>query len=230
MEKPKAESLRGRDVVLALVVLGSAWGFLEVVLGGAMKSASIPYKGDLLTGLGIGIMAIAIAWFRRPLLVVGVAAIAVALKQLAVPILHLPFMCKANSCLAVMLAGGALAGTAAAVGGRLHKGLGARIATGFSACLLGSVGFYFIGMRAAPCKYLLSFNRPGGFVAFLGAEGLIWAVLGGVFLPVGYRVGLALGPSLYGLRTDRPAIYYAASAAIIACTWIVSGFAIAAGL
>jgi hypothetical protein len=230
MEKPQTESLRRRDVVLALVVLGSAWGFLEVVLGGAMKSASIPYKGDLLTGLGIGIMAIAIAWFRKPLLVVGIAAVAVALKQLAVPILHLPFMCKANSCLAVMLAGGALAGTAAAVGGRLHKGHLQRVATGFTACLIGSVGFYFIGMRAVPCKYLLSFNRQGGFVAFLGAEGLIWAGLGAVFLPVGYRVGLALRPNIYGLRASRPALYYAASAVVIACAWIASGFAIAAGL
>ena len=230
MQVPSNKSHGRRDIALAIVVLGSIWGLLEVVLGGAMKSASIPYKGDLLTGLGIGAMAVAIAWFRRPLLVVGVAAVAVALKQLAVPILHLPFMCKANSCLAVILAGGALAAAGAVMGGRLYKSRIPRIGAGFSAGLLGSVGFYFIGMRAAPCNYLLSFNRPGGFVAFLGAEGLIWAVLGGVFLPLGYSLGLALEPRVVLLRAARPAAYYAALATIIACAWIASGFAIAAGL
>ncbi len=229
MEKPRIESAAKRDVLITILVLGSVWGFLEVVLGGAMKSASIPYKGDLLTGLGIGLMAVCIAIFRRPLFVLGIAVIAVALKQLAVPILHLPFMCKANSCLAVMLAGGALAGIATAAGPRLDKGALPRVATGFSAGLLGSAGFYFIGMHMAPCRYLLSFNRPGGLVSFMGAEGLIWAALGGVFFPVGYRIGLGVKESVYGLRMRRPVLYYTTSAAIIGCAWIVSAFAIAAG-
>ena len=40
-----------RDVLIGLLVIGSVWGFLEVVLGGAMKAGEIPYKGDVLTGL-----------------------------------------------------------------------------------------------------------------------------------------------------------------------------------
>jgi hypothetical protein len=213
-----------------MLVLGSVWGLVEVVLGGAMKSASIPYKGDLLTGLGIGTMAIAVALTRRALPLVGIAVVAVALKQLAVPILHLQFMCKANSCLAVGLAGGSLAGTVAIAGRRLERAIPPRILAGCSAGLLASVAFYFIGMRAAPCKYLLSFNRPGGFVAFMGAEGLIWAALGGVFFPAGYRLGLGVKTNIYALRTGRPVLYYTASAAIVAIAWVVSGFAIAAGL
>ena len=230
MEKPKTKSLARRDVLVAIIVLGSVWGFLEVVLGGAMKSASIPYKGDLLTGLGIGVMAVCIALTRRPLLVLGIAVTAVALKQLAVPILHLPFLCKANSCLAVMLAGGTLAGTASIAGRTLEKGIVPRVVTGLSAGLLGATGFYFIGMHVAPCQYLLSFNRPGGLVSFMGAEGMIWGVLAGIFFPAGYRLGLTLQNNLYGLRTARPLAYYLVSAAIIACAWIVSGFAIASGL
>jgi hypothetical protein len=212
-----------------MIVLGSVWGLVEVVLGGAMKSASIPYKGDLLTGLGIGIMAVAVAVFRRPLPLLGIAVLAVALKQLAVPILHLPFMCKANSCLAVALAGTALAGTSALAGRRLDRGVLPRAATGASAGLLGAVGFYFIGMQVAPCKYLLSFNRPGGFVAFLGAEGLIWGALGGLCFPAGYRLGLSLKTGVLDLRARRPVIYYAASAVVVALAWIAGGFAIAAG-
>lgn len=219
-----------RDAVIIILVLGSVWGFLEVVVGGAMKSASIPYKGDLLTGLGIGLMAILLAFRRSPAALLGVALLAVAVKQLAVPILHLPFACKANSCLAVGLAGGALAGTSAIAGARLGRRLATRVAVGLSAGLLGSMGFYAIGMRLVPCNYLLSFNRAGGFVDFMLAESLIWAALGGVFFPVGYSVGIRLKASLYGLRSRRPRIYYGAVGAIIASAWIASGIAIAAGL
>ena len=185
------QSRRG-DILIALVILGSIWGLLEVVGGGAMKAGNIPYKGDVLTGLGIGTMAIALAMFRRPLGLLLIAAVAIGVKQTAVPILHLTTFCKANSCLAVMLGAGALSGTAALVGPRLRRGISARVATGFSAGLLASISFYFIGMRVAPCRYLMSFNRSGGFVAFMLAEGLIWAALGGVFFPVGYRVASAV--------------------------------------
>ncbi|HVP56723.1 MAG TPA: hypothetical protein VMU02_01390 [bacterium] len=227
MESP---GTRWRDVLVIMLVLGSVWGLVEIGLGGAMKSASIPYKGDLLTGLGIGTMAVAVALTRRALPLIGIAVVAVALKQLAVPILHLAFMCKANSCLAVALAGGSLAGTTAVAGRRLERKLLPRILTGFSAGLISSVAFYWVGMRLAPCKYLLSFNRPGGFVAFLGAEGLIWAALSGIFFPAGYRLGLGMKSNVYALRTRRPVLYYAASAAIITVAWVAGGLAIAAGL
>jgi hypothetical protein len=219
-----------RDVAITIVVLGSLWGFLEVVLGGAMKSASIPYKGDILTGLGIGLMAVMLALVRRPAGLVGVAAVAVAAKQLAVPILGLSFMCKANSCLAVGLAGGALAGASAVAGARLHRSVVARVATGVAAGLAAGTAFYAIGMRVAPCQYLLSFNRQGGYVDFMAAEGLIWAALGGVFLPLGYRVGLGLNQGLVSLRARRPMLYYSVSLAIVAVAWVASGLAIAAGL
>ena len=123
MSSPRNALASGRNIALIILVLGSAWGFLEVVLGGAMKAASIPYKGDLLTGLGIGLMAVAAALVARPLAGMGIAGVAVAVKQLAVPLLGLSFFCKANSCLAVMLAGGALAAATAVAGRRLAKGI-----------------------------------------------------------------------------------------------------------
>jgi hypothetical protein len=218
------------EMLTALIILGSAWGFLEVVGGGAMKAGNIPYKGDLLTGLGIGTMAMALAMFRKPSLLIAVAIIAVAVKQLAVPILHLPMFCKANSCLAVMLGGGTLAGCAAVAGRRLKRGVAPRIATGFSAGLLSSISFYFIGMRVAPCRYLMSFNRPGGFVAFMLAEGLIWAALGGAFFPVGYLVGDRLRAGAFDLRQRRPVLYYTTFGVLVACCWIASAVAIANGL
>jgi hypothetical protein len=219
-----------REVLLGILLLGSIWGFLEVVLGGGMQAVGIPYKGDVLTGLGIGTMAIAFALYRRASLLIAVALVAVALKQLAVPILHLQFICKANSCLAVTLGGCALAGSVAIAGRRLERGILPRAAAGFSAGLLAGAGFYFIGMHVAPCRYLLSFNRPGGFAAFMLAEGLIWAALGAVFFPVGYRVGQRLESRLPDLRARRPAFYYLSSTVAIACCWVIGAIAIARGL
>jgi len=218
-----------RDILIGLLVLGSIWGFLEVVVGGGMKAASIPYKGDILTGLGIGIMAVAVAMFRKPLMLIGIAAVAIAIRQTTIPILGLTTFCKANSCLAVMLGGTALAGCAAIAGRRLGRGILPRATTGFSAGLLASSSFYFIGMRAAPCPYLLSFNRAGGFISFMIAEGLIWAALGGVFFPAGYRLGERVTDSLADFRLRRPVFYYTASALVIACCWVVSGLAITGG-
>ena len=219
-----------REILLGILLLGSIWGFLEVVLGGGMRVAGIPYKGDVLTGLGIGCMAVAFAVYRRAALLIAVAVVAVAMKQLAVPILQLPLICKANSCLAVTLGGSALAGSVAVAGRRLNRGSLPRAATGFSAGLLAATGFYFIGMHVAPCRYLLSFNRPGGFAAFMLAEGLIWAAMGALFFPVGYRVGERLESRLVDLRIRRPAFYYLSSAGAIACCWIASAIAIARGL
>jgi hypothetical protein len=218
-----------RDILIALVVLGSIWGFFEVVVGGGMKAADIPYRGDLLTGLGIGTMAVAVAVFRKPLMLIGIAAIAVAVRQTAIPILHLSTFCKANSCIAVMLGGTALAGSVAIARQKLQRGILPRALTGISAGLLASTGFYFIGMRAAPCRYLLSFNRPGGFVAFMIAEGLIWAALGGVFFPVGYHVGERVRDGIADFRLRRPIVYYTASALLVACCWVASTLAIAGG-
>jgi hypothetical protein len=213
-----------------MVILGSVWGFLEVVGGGAMKAGGIPYKGDIMTGLGMCAMAVGVAMFRKPLLIIGIAAVAVALRQLAVPILHLTGFCKANSCLAMMLGGTALGGIVALAGRRFRRGVLPRAAAGFSAGLLTGAGFYWIGMRVAPCRYLLSFNRPGGFAAFMRAEGIIWAALAGVLVPVGYLIGERLEDRVVDLPARQPAFYYSVSATIVACCWVASAIAIAGGL
>lgn len=233
METDKGKGNRGtafRDLLIALLVIGSVWGFLEVVLGGAMKAGNIPYKGDVLTGLGMMLMGIAVAMYRKPIMLLAIAAVAVGVRQLSMPILHLSTFCKANSCVAVLLGGAALAGASALMGRRLKRGLGSRLATGFAAGLAAATSFFFIGMRVAPCRYLLSFNRPGGFVAFLQAEGLIWAALCALLFPVGYRVGESLRGRVFDFRVTRPAFYYMASVTLIICCWGVSAIAIARGL
>jgi hypothetical protein len=229
-DKDQVGGLRKRELLVGVLILGSVWGFIEVVGGGAMKAGGVPYKGDLMTGLGMCAMAIGVAMFRRPLFLIGIAVVAVALRQLAVPILHLSTFCKANSCIAMLLGGGGLAGMTALAGRRFRRGVLPRAATGFLAGLLTGASFYWIGMRVAPCRYLMSFNRPGGFVAFMLAEGLIWAALSGVFVPVGYLLGERLRDRVFDLPVRQPAFYYGVSAVVVACCWAASAIAIAGGM
>lgn len=216
--------------LVTVLVLGSLWGFAEVVLGGAMKLAGVPYRSGILTGLGVGLMALGLAVLSRPALLPGMALVAACCKQLVVPILQVSFMCKANSCLAVLLDGVALFGVVALVGRWLDKSLPVRVMSGASAALLAAVGFYFLGMRLAPCNYLLSFNRPGGLAAFLGAEGLVWMIFSAVFFPLGYAAGKRASDVISAWRVSRPSLYYIIAIAIIAFSWLASALAIAAGI
>jgi len=220
---------RRRDILVGLIVLGSIWGALEILLGAGMRSAGIPHKGDVLTALGIGILAFAFAAYRKPLVLIGIAAIAASMRQLAVPILHLSFFCKANSCLAVLLGGTAVAGFARLAASPLKRGYLARVGTGFASGFSAALGFYFIGMHVAPCPYLLSFNRPGGLVAFIGAEAIIWAALSAITFPIGYRIGEKVHQSMRELSLRRPVSYYASLLTIAGLCWIAGALAIARG-
>lgn len=217
------------DMWWFVVVLGSLWGLSEVVLNGVIRAAGLPYRAAILTGIGMGLMAIAVAVFRKPLPLLGMAVVTMAVKQLVVPILHVGLSCKANSCLAVSLEALALAGAVAVVGRRLDRNAVVRMVSAASAALVAAGAFHYLGIRFAPCNYLLSFNRPGGLLAFYAAEGVPWAVASALLFPMGYRLGEWLSANAPALRTRQPLAYYATNAALVLGSWVASAAAIAAG-
>jgi hypothetical protein len=217
------------DILIAVVVLGSLWGFTEVVLDSAIRTAGLPFRAGILTGIGIGLLAIAVGAFRRPAMLVLIPPIAILCKQLVVPIVNVSVMCKANSCLAVMLEGLTVTSVVYLIGRRLDRDRVIQAASGASGALLAAGAFYFAGMRLAPCQYLLSFSSPVGFVRFMLVEGLVWAAFSAVLFPVGYRVGARLRDTTLA-QGRKPWLYYAASATIVVGSWAASAVAIAAGL
>lgn len=216
------------DVLLAVVVLGSLWGLAEVVLNGAIRVTGLPFRAGILTGVGVGLLAIAAGAFRRSVILVFIPLIAILCKQLVVPILGVSVLCKANSCLAVVLEGLAVTGVVYLAGRKLDRNRLAQIGSGASATLLAAGVFYFIGTQLAPCKYLLSFNRPDGFAAFLVAEGLVWAAFSALLFPVGYWIGVRFRDTVLVLER-KPLLYYATSAALVVGSWTASTLAISAG-
>jgi len=229
MSNGRADTVQRSDIWIAILVLGSLWGFTEVVLSGAINAAGLPYRAAILTGIGMGLMAVAVGAYRKPWMLAGIAFVAVLCKQLVVPILQVSVMCKANSCVAVMIEGLVLAGAVGLAGRKVQQGNLARVTTGAGAALLSAVVFHSVGMRVAPCNYLLTFDRVGGLAAFMTAEGVPWAVASGLLFPVGYWIGERLGATDLAVGSAKRRTYYAASTAVIAVCWLASAFAIAAG-
>ncbi|MBU1747764.1 MAG: hypothetical protein KKA73_08740, partial [Chloroflexi bacterium] len=163
----KTNRTRPTDILIAVLVLGSLWGLAEVVLSSALRTAGLPFRAGILTGIGVGLLAIAVGAFRRPAMLVLIPLIAILCKQLVVPILSVSVMCKANSCLAVMLEGLAVTGVVYLAGRRLDRSRLLQIASGATGALLAAGVFYFAGMQVAPCQYLLSFGGVTGFARFM---------------------------------------------------------------
>ena len=228
-EAPVARRTRWIDVLIAIAVLGSVWGFAEVVLGGAIKAAGFPQRAAVMTGLGMGIMAVALGAFKRPLMLLGIAALAILCKELVVPILHVSILCKANSCLAVAIDGVALAGVAGIAGRKLTRSYAIQVVAAASAALLARSAFYFGGMKLAPCAHLLSFDKAGGYASFMGYNALGWVVSSALFFPLGYWLGMRLREPVLAMGLRKPGLYYTTSAASVALCWAASALAISAG-
>lgn len=196
----KLSKLPSPELILTTVALGATWGFSEVVLGNFLRTTSFQYSSALLTGIGMAVMAIAIA-SRKPLYtLLGIAFIAVIIKQLGVPLLGASVMCKANSCVAVGLEAGGLATFAIVLNQKLDRSIVSRVAAPAAGAILAALAFWTIGRHVAPCNYLLSFSNPG---SFLLKEGLPWAVFSGVLFPVGWQIGKWLRNS--GISVRSPA-------------------------
>lgn len=231
MSKSNVTALAGRPqlgwLLMSILVFGSIWGMSEVALGGILGAVGFPYRAALLTGVGMGILALAYAVSKSLPALLGIGMVAVLVNLLGVPIMHLTVMCKANSCIAVFAEATGLALMAALLMKKDGGGVYRRMAGGASAAILASVGFYVIGTHVAPCKYLSSFANTG---AFLVREGLVWAAFAAVFVPLGYVIGEKLAARSPIAKMERSLVYYAAGAGIIVSSLATSALAILAGL
>lgn len=74
--------------VLPILVFGSAWGLIEMSLGGYLHLIHFPDKGALLGGIGFALMAWFTAMTRRPRLVPWLGLIAASFKLPDAVLLH----------------------------------------------------------------------------------------------------------------------------------------------
>jgi hypothetical protein len=209
------------DMLMLVLMFGSIWGLGEALLGNIIRSAGLPVRAAVLTGLGMGLMGAVFGVARKPLLLPVTALVTAATMQLAVPVLHCSFLCKANSGLAVVLHGVSLAGVIVFMGGGRKSALVLGIA-GFSAAVLSSAAFHYGGLKLAPCDYLLSFAGEGGLARFIAKEGALWGLCSALMLPMGAAAGTRLAKAFTSWKSRRPGLVYGASAvSVVICLALI---------
>ncbi len=217
------------STVIPVLLAGVVWGCAELVGGGAIRSAGIPFRAAILTGTGFFIMGFHasstgnLRWFF------AVALAAAVTLHMGVPLYGASLACRANSSLALALHGGALTAVWGFANRRGPAGYSGLALIGFTAAVLSSAVFLPLGLRLVPCAYLLSFSGPEGFYTFLMKEGLAWATVSGVALPLGYRAGMLIREQVRGNGTAR-GFYYAGSFLTAAISLIAAAVLINPGV
>ena len=78
------------NILLAILVFGSIWGLLEATLGGFLNLIIFPNKGAIMSGIGMAIMGMALAIYRKPAMLPGIGIVAASFKWFNAWLLFVP--------------------------------------------------------------------------------------------------------------------------------------------
>ena len=215
-------------LIIGIIVFGSIWGFLEATLGGFLHMILFPNKGAIMGGIGIAIMASALAIYRKPSMLPGIGMVAASFKLLDVWLFSLPIASIhiINPAMAIIFESLAFGLVAVFVMDKMAKNALTGVGVGVLAGLVSAAAwvYFAIYVMNAP-QYARVVFTAGGFIA---NQGIIQAVFFGIFLPLGYVAGEKLTAKASAF-VNRP-LYYAASAAVICLCWGISIIATIVGL
>jgi len=216
-------------LIIGILVFGSIWGVLEATLGGFLHMIIFPNKGAIMGGIGVAIMASALAIYRKPSMLLGIGIVAAAFKLLDVWIFALPIASIhiVNPAMAIIFESLAFSLVAAFVMNRMAKNAFVSVGVGALVGLVSAIVwvYFAIYVMNAPLYARVVFTA-GEFIA---NQGVAQAAFFGVFLPLGYLVGEKLAARTFPVLTRRP-LYYATSVAIICLCWGISAIAKMTGL
>ncbi|MFC1932197.1 hypothetical protein ACFLXU_01005 [Chloroflexota bacterium] len=218
------------DALVMVVILGSIWGFLEATLGGFLHLAHFPYKGAIMGGIGMSIMATFIATHRRPSLVIGVAFVAALFKTLSALIYGQSIFAQfvVNPATAIILEGLAFGLVAYFLFNGFERSIKVRAGAGL---LVGYISIISWGIVASTIGLgnwaVMDFQ---GKVSYALVNGTALAIVGVLLLPLGYMIGTKLWPGLSELRNMRPKFFYTSTVVVSIFCWASAGFAFAMGL
>lgn len=228
--KSFSESGNILSALIGVVVLGSIWGLLEATLGGFLHLIHFPYKGAIMGGIGMSIMATFVATHRRPSLVIGIGLITTFFKPLSALIYGRPVFAPfvVNPATAILLEALALGLVVSLLFKGFQSSVKMRIAAGVSAGYLSIVLYSLLASVLGMGNWPIMGLTEKFISIFLNGTGI--AVIGTGLLLLGYMVGTQLRPKLVQLRSMKPKIFYASAAAATVSCWIIAVFAFASGL
>lgn len=224
------ESGKIRDILIAVLVFGSIWGFLEATLGGFLHLIHFANKGAIMGGVGMSIMAAFVVTRRHPGLLIGVGSIAALFKLLSALVYGQPILAPfvINPAVAIILESLAFSVVVILLQNRFERNVLMRVTAGITAGYM-SITLYAIFASVAGRGYwpLLSFTEKVREV-FIDGTGI--AIAGTILLLGGYTLAVHLRPKLLDLRSVKPNTFYASSGATAICCWVFALVAFAAGL
>lgn len=216
-------------LIIGVLVFGSLWGFLEATMGGFLHMIIFPNKGAIMSGIGVAIMASALAVYRKPSMLLGIGIVAASFKLLDVWLFNLPITSIhiMNPAMAIIFESLAFSLVAIFLMNRIAKNAVVGVSAGVLTGLVSAIAWVYFAI------YVMNAPAYGRVVTTVGAyipnQGVIQAVFLGVFLPLGYLVGEKLVATTSSVLVRKP-LYYATSAAIICLCWGISVIAVIAEL
>jgi hypothetical protein len=232
LRKPKTVSEPGGilGVVIAILVFGSVWGLVEAVLGGALHLVHFPYKGAIPGAIGMAIMAMFVAIYRRPKLVFGLGVIAALFKPLSALIYGQPIFGPSvvNPASAILLESVAFTLVVSLLFKGFESSIKARIGAGISAGYLSIIVYAILASAVGMGKWT-SLGLTEKLTTAL-TDGTALAIAGTALLLLGYLVGIQLRPKFWQLSSTKASLFYASTTATIVCCWIGAAVAFASGL
>ena len=217
------------NLIIGILVFGSIWGLLEATLGGFLHLIIFPNKGAIMGGIGVALMASALAIYKKPGMLLGIGIVAASFKLLDVWLFSLSIASIhiINPAMAIIFESLAFSLVAALVMNKIAKNALAGMGAGALVGIISATAwvYFAIYVMDAPSYARVVFTA-GGFIA---SSGVAQAAFFGILLPLGYLAGEKLAART-SLGLTRRSLYYATSAAIICLCWGISIIARVAGL
>lgn len=229
MESKQIDRQGAGHILVGILVFGSIWGLLEATLGGFLHLILFPNKGAIMAGIGVAIMASALAIYKKPAMPLGIGVVAASFKLLDVWLFALPVgsIHIINPAMAIIFESLAISLVAVFAADRIAKNAYVRSGAGVLAGLFSAAAwvYFAIYVMNAPLYARVVFTAG----EYMANQGVVQSAFLGLLLPAGYLVGEKLAA-----RTPpvfmRGALYYASSAALIGFCWGISAIAKMGGL
>lgn len=218
-------------IVIGILVFGSIWGFFEATLGGFLHLIIFPNKGAIMGGIGVAIMASALAIYRKPGMLPGIGLVAALFKLLDVWIFSLAITSVhiINPAMAIIFESLAFGAVAVFLINRIAKNVLTGVAAGAITGIITATAYVYFAVYITNSPL---FARIGvsSVAEFIADQGVVQAAFWAILLPLGYLAGKKLATKPFPVLAKRRILYYAASMAFILFCWGVSIIAIMAGL
>jgi len=188
-----------------------------------------PNKGAIMSGIGIAIMASALAIYRKPAILPGIGIVAASFKLLDVWLFSLPVASIhiVNPAMAIIFESLAFGLVAVIIMNKIAKNAFIGVGAGFLVGIISATAwaYFAIYVMNAPAYARVVFTAG----EFIVNQGVVQAAFSAILLPLGYLAGEKLATRTPPVLTRRP-VYYAVSASTVLLCWGVSALVIMAGL